>query len=194
MKSKIIGNKIIRNSKIVRSSKVVFCTLLVSMLIFSCFPEGEGSESQEQVAENAEVENIEVESSELDSLELESEEVEDTETEATEGESLVGQYTFQQITASEARELMETEESFILLDVRTQEEFEEEHIEGAILIPVDQIMILTPEQIPDKDILILVYCRSGRRSLDASQQLVDLGYTQVVEFGGIIDWPYEVVR
>jgi len=135
---------------------------------------------------------IEVEEAEevgMDEGELEGAELEPPQLEQPESEN-----TFQQISATEAKEIMDGNESFILLDVREREEFEEGHIEGAVLIPVNQITELAPNVIPDKGTLILVYCRSGRRSLDASQQLVDLGYTRVVEFGGIIDWPYEIVR
>ena len=131
----------------------------------------------------------EIEAEEVEELRLEEEELEQPELEQPELEN-----TFQQISATEAKEIMDGNDFFILLDVREQEEFEEGHIEDAILIPVNQITELAPDLIPDKGTLILVYCRSGRRSLDASQQLVDLGYTRVVEFGGIIDWPYEIVR
>ena len=85
-----------------------------------------------------------------------------------------------------------TGDDIIILDVRTQDEYEESHIPGAILIPNETIGTEMPEQLPDADQEILVYCRSGNRSKQASQALVDLGYTNVVEFGGINSWPYEV--
>ena len=101
--------------------------------------------------------------------------------------------SYEQITANQAKELMEKETGYIIIDARTQEEFDEGHIEGAILIPEYEISQRAEKELPDKDRLILVYCRSGRRSKIASQALVDLGYTNVKEFGGIIDWPYENV-
>ena len=95
------------------------------------------------------------------------------------------------ITAQEAKTIMDTEKGYIILDVRTQEEFDEKHIPGAILIPDYEIEEKAPEMLTDKDQLLLVYCRSGRRSKEAAQALVELGYTNIKEFGGIIDWPYE---
>ena len=87
---------------------------------------------------------------------------------------------------------MDTEDDYVILDVRTQAEYDESHIPGAILIPYDTVATAAEDALPDKDQLILVYCRSGNRSKQASQALVDLGYTNVVEFGGINSWPYEV--
>ena len=105
-----------------------------------------------------------------------------------------GKSTFEQISAKEAKKIMETEEKYIIVDARTESEFAEGHIEGAILIPEYEIAVRAKEELPDKDALILVYCRSGRRSKIASEELVKLGYTNVKEFGGIIDWPYEIVK
>ncbi|MBE0450590.1 MAG: rhodanese-like domain-containing protein [Clostridia bacterium] len=102
--------------------------------------------------------------------------------------------TVNTIDAETAIEMMASGEDFILVDVRTQAEFDEGHIEGALLLPVDQIEALSVEQLPDKDAVILVYCRSGRRSAQASKILVDLGYQSVYDFGGIIDWPGEIVK
>ena len=96
------------------------------------------------------------------------------------------------ITAEEAKEIMDTEDGYIILDVRTQEEYDQGHIPGAILIPDTEIKAKAEEVLTDKDQLILVYCRSGRRSKLAAEALVELGYTNIKEFGGIIDWPYEV--
>ena len=96
------------------------------------------------------------------------------------------------ITAEEAELIMESEESYIILDVRTREEYEQGHIPGAILIPDTEIEAKAEEALTDKDQLILVYCRSGRRSKLAAEALAELGYTNIREFGGIIDWPYEV--
>ena len=96
------------------------------------------------------------------------------------------------ITAEEAKEIMDTQEGYIILDVRTREEYEVGHIPGAILIPNDELEEKAAQMLPDKDQLILVYCRSGRRSKLAAEVLTELGYTNIREFGGIIDWPYEV--
>jgi len=95
------------------------------------------------------------------------------------------------ITAEEAKQIMDSQEGYIILDVRTQEEYDQVHISGAILIPDTQIKARAEEVLTDKDQLILVYCRSGRRSKLAAEALVELGYTNIKEFGGIIDWPYE---
>ena len=99
---------------------------------------------------------------------------------------------YHKITAEEAKERMDSGDDIIILDVRTQDEYEESHIPGAILIPNETIGTEMPDQLPDAGQEILVYCRSGNRSKQASQALVDLGYTNVVEFGGINSWPYEV--
>ena len=100
--------------------------------------------------------------------------------------------SYQQVNAETAKELMDTEDDYVILDARTQAEYDEGHIPGAILIPHDTVMTAAEDALPDKDQLILVYCRSGNRSKRASQTLVDLGYTNVIEFGGINSWPYEV--
>ena len=99
---------------------------------------------------------------------------------------------YMNITAQEAKQIMDSEEGYIILDVRTQQEYEEGHIPGAMLIPDSEIGDRAEAELPDKDQLILVYCRSGRRSKLAAEALVELGYTNIMEFGGIIDWPYEV--
>ena len=101
---------------------------------------------------------------------------------------------YEQISMDEAKKIMESEEDYILLDVREQEEFDEGHIPGAILIPYTEIEAKAGEVLTDKDELILVYCRSGRRSKIASESLAKLGYTNVKEFGGIIDWPGEIEK
>ena len=101
---------------------------------------------------------------------------------------------FLNITAEEARKLMDSEKDRIILDVRSREEYDQGHIPGAILIPDTEIEAKAADLLPDKDQLILVYCRSGRRSKLAAQSLADLGYTNIREFGGILDWPYEVVQ
>lgn len=99
---------------------------------------------------------------------------------------------YRQITGDEAQELMKGESDCVILDVRTPEEFAEGHIPGAICISYDSIPTDTIAELPDKDQLILVYCRSGRRSKIAAEQLVRQGYTNIVEFGGILDWTGEI--
>ena len=99
---------------------------------------------------------------------------------------------YQQISQEEAKRIMDSDQIHIILDTREQYEYDESHIPGAILIPYTEIINRAEEMLPDKDIQILVYCRSGRRSKIAAQSLVELGYTNVKEFGGIIDWIYEV--
>ena len=101
--------------------------------------------------------------------------------------------TYRQISMQEAVEMMEKEESYIILDVRTEQEYAAGHIPGAIVIPNETIGTEEIPQLSDKDQLIMVYCRSGNRSKQASDKLVKLGYTNIVEFGGIIDWPGEMV-
>ena len=102
--------------------------------------------------------------------------------------------SYEHISADEAKALMDSESDYTIVDARTQEEFDEGHIEGAIMIPEYEIEAKAESLLPDKNQLILVYCRSGRRSKIASEALVKLGYTNVKEFGGIIDWPYEIVK
>lgn len=100
--------------------------------------------------------------------------------------------SFQQISQEEAKTIMSTNRDAVILDVRTQEEYNSGHIKGAVLLPVDEITRETAQTvIPDKDTQVLVYCRSGNRSVTASKALAQLGYTQVYEFGGINTWPYE---
>ena len=99
--------------------------------------------------------------------------------------------TYRQVTMDEAVALMQEESGYIILDVRRPDEFEEKHIPGAVNIPNETIGTAEIPALPDKDQLILVYCRSGNRSKQASEKLVALGYTNVVEFGGIIDWTGE---
>ena len=105
-----------------------------------------------------------------------------------------GSATYEQISGAEAKALMDSESGYIIIDARTQEEYDQGHIPGAILIPEYEIADRAEKELPDKDQLILVYCRSGRRSKLAAEELVKLGYTNVKEFGGIIDWEYEIVK
>ena len=101
--------------------------------------------------------------------------------------------TYRQVNMDEAITMMEEDSGYIILDVRTPEEFADKHIPGAINIPNETIGTAEIPELPDKDQLILVYCRSGNRSKQASEKLVALGYTNIVEFGGINDWPGETV-
>lgn len=98
-----------------------------------------------------------------------------------------------QITMEDAAAMMEEETDYIILDVRTEEEYASGHIPNAINIPNEVIGSEEIPELPDKDQLILVYCRSGNRSKQASKKLANLGYTNVVEFGGIMDWTGEIV-
>ena len=100
---------------------------------------------------------------------------------------------YQKITAEQAKARMDSGDAIIILDVRTQEEFDAGHIAGAILIPNETILDEQPALLPDLDAEILIYCRSGNRSAQSANKLLVIGYTNVYDFGGIIDWPYEVV-
>jgi len=102
--------------------------------------------------------------------------------------------SYRQVTMDEAVVIMEEKENYIILDVRTVAEFNEKHIPGAINVPNEAIGAETIPELPDQDQLILVYCRSGNRSKQAAEKLVKLGYTNIVEFGGIIDWTGETVK
>ena len=101
--------------------------------------------------------------------------------------------SYRQITMDEAGTMMERESGYIILDVRTPAEFAEKHIPNAINVPNENIGTDEISQLPNKDQLIMVYCRSGRRSKEAAEKLVKLGYTNIVEFGGILDWKGETV-
>ena len=101
--------------------------------------------------------------------------------------------TYRQVSPEEAAAMMEEETDYIILDVRTQEEYETAHIPGAICIPNETIGTDEIPELPDKDQLILVYCRSGNRSKQASEKLAKQGYTNIVEFGGINSWTGETV-
>ena len=100
---------------------------------------------------------------------------------------------YKKITSGEAKEKMDSLKNVIILDVRTKEEYDQGHISGALLLPNTDIAKKAADALPDKDVPILVYCRSGNRSKSASEDLISMGYTQVYDFGGIIDWPYETV-
>jgi rhodanese-related sulfurtransferase len=100
---------------------------------------------------------------------------------------------YQQITQEKAKKMMQADDGHIIVDVRRQDEYDSGHIPGAIFIPNESIGTEQPKELPDLDQVILIYCRSGRRSKEASQKLADMGYTHIYEFGGIIDWTGEVV-
>ena len=99
---------------------------------------------------------------------------------------------YHRISQEEARNMMDRDDGHIIVDVRRRDEYDAGHIPGAILVPNESIGTLQPEQLPDKDQVLLIYCRSGRRSREAAQKLADMGYTNVYEFGGIIDWTGEI--
>lgn len=99
---------------------------------------------------------------------------------------------YMNISQKKAKEMMENLEEFVLLDARSEEEFFEGHIPGAIVIPHEEVLERAEAEIPEKDIPVFVYCRSGNRSKVAAEALVSLGYSEVYEFGGINTWPYEI--
>lgn len=108
-----------------------------------------------------------------------------------EGPTMAGEY--HKITAEEAKTKMDTE-TVTIVDVRTMEEYQEGHVSGAILVPNESISNEMPESLPDQEAVLLVYCRSGRRSKEAAEKLLAIGYQNVYDFGGIIDWPYDIVK
>lgn len=112
-------------------------------------------------------------------------------TETTKENMTMNDAVYENITAQEAKRIMDTQTGYVILDVRTPEEYDEKHIPEAILIPDYEIHEKAERILTDKNQLILVYCRSGRRSKLASEDLLELGYKNIKEFGGIIDWPYE---
>lgn len=101
---------------------------------------------------------------------------------------------FTSITASEAKHIMDMEKNYTIVDVRNIDEYQAGHIPNAQLVPLPQIADIAEKELPNKEQLLLVYCRSGVRSKKAAGILASLGYTKIKEFGGIIDWPYEVVK
>lgn len=110
------------------------------------------------------------------------------------GDGMFQIFQYKQISQEEAREMMAKEDGHVIVDVRREDEYAQGHIPGAILIPNESIADTPPEELPDHDRIILVYCRSGRRSKEAAQKLADMGYSNVYEFGGIIDWTGEIER
>lgn len=108
------------------------------------------------------------------------------------GDGMVNSY--KQISQEEAAQMMEEDDGHVIVDVRTREEYDEGHIPGAICIPNEEITDTKPELLPDVDQVILIYCRSGRRSKEAAEKLFNMGYTHIYEFGGIIDWTGEIEK
>ena len=108
-------------------------------------------------------------------------------------EDMTDKAAYQKISAEEAYEMMASQE-VVVVDVRTREEYDGGHIENAVLVPNESIGSEMPEALPDKEATLLIYCRSGRRSKDAAEKLLSLGYQNVYDFGGVIDWPYELVK
>ena len=108
-------------------------------------------------------------------------------------EDIPGKAAYHKLSAEEAYEMMASQE-VVVVDVRTREEYDGGHIENAVLVPNESIGSEMPEALPDKEATLLVYCRSGRRSKDAAEKLLALGYQSVYDFGGVIDWPYELVK
>lgn len=108
-------------------------------------------------------------------------------------EDMSDKVAYHKISAEEAYEMMASQKVMVV-DVRTREEYDGGHIENAVLVPNESIGNEMPEALPDKEATLLVYCRSGRRSKDAAQKLLALGYQSVYDFGGVIDWPYELVK
>ena len=114
-------------------------------------------------------------------------------TKADTAEDMTGKAAYQKISTEDAYEMMVSQE-VVIVDVRTPEEYDGGHIPNAILVPNESIGDDMPEALPDKEATLLIYCRSGRRSKEDSEKLLKLGYKSIYEFGGIIDWPYELVK
>jgi rhodanese-related sulfurtransferase len=110
------------------------------------------------------------------------------------GDGMVRTFEYTQISQDEAKQMMGKDDGHVIVDVRRDDEYAQGHIPGAILIPNESIEYEQPEELPDYDQVILVYCRTGRRSKEAAQKLADMGYSQVYEFGGIEDWDGEIER
>jgi rhodanese-related sulfurtransferase len=121
-----------------------------------------------------------------------SNEVEETSINQTQNEGSDNNMTsYEDISPSDAKEKLDSNDNVVLLDVRTEEEYAESHIPKSVLIPVDELENRAESELKDKNAEILVYCRSGNRSVTASEILIDLGYSKVYNLGGIIDWPYD---
>lgn len=110
------------------------------------------------------------------------------------GEGTPENEVYRKISAEDAKKMMDENEDIIILDVRTEEEYQQGHIQNSLLIPDTEIQNKAEELLADKDAVIIIYCRSGRRSENATKELIELGYTKTFDFGGINDWPYETVQ
>ncbi len=176
--------------------KIICCLLIVSMsacLIGACqHQKNTPSVSQPTV-------NSQTESSSADSSLTESSSADSSSTESSSADSSLSESSsakqdplYRQVTQEEAAQMMQTEKDYIILDVRTQSEYNDGHIPKAICIPNETIDTQEIPLLPDKSQLILVYCRSGRRSKEAAEKLAKIGYTNIVEFGGIITWTGEI--
>ena len=108
-------------------------------------------------------------------------------------EDMTDKAAYHKLSAEDAYEMMVSQE-VVVVDVRTRAEYDGGHIENAVLVPNESIGSEMPETLPDKEATLLIYCRSGRRSKDAAQKLLALGHQSVYDFGGVIDWPYELVK
>ena len=175
----------------------------VTEIAFQKETEKESEISSEEMSQT-EVENASESDSEEGTIKAAKEDAESpegtaTETEADTGssseeqnstEKIAGTYT--QISQEEAKKMMARSDGHVIVDVRRLDEYMEGHIPGAILVTNEDIGDVPPSSLPDKDQIILIYCRSGRRSKEASQKLADMGYTAIYEFGGIIDWTGDV--
>lgn len=118
--------------------------------------------------------------------------VTETTFQTSQAETSTAAESYNQITQEQAKEMMQADDGHIIVDVRRQDEFDSGHIPGAICIPNESIENEKPPELPDTDQIIFIYCRSGRRSKEAAQKLFDMGYTNIYEFGGIIDWTGEI--
>ena len=185
---------------------VLLFVLIIAFVLVACANHSTGNPDYENLggysAEDAQADTEASKESSTEDAQSETETPEDdsrseneTDTEDdTAQERTSGLWEYVRINATQAKEMMTDTLEFVLLDVRTPEEFAEGYIEGAILIPHTEIAERAITELPEKNILILVYCRSGRRSEEAARALLELGYTNVYDFGGIIDWPYETTQ
>lgn len=186
MKRKLLIRIKLRNMALLL---LIGCTIFIG----GCGKNNQGKNSSK---ENSNQESNNMENSKQENSNQENSNQENSKKENNREETSMEQETKDFITISqkEAKQIMEEDEDVIILDVRTKEEFDTGHIKNAILLPYDEIHEKAKTEIPDKNGLILIYCRSGNRSKIAAKALVDMGYTNIREFGGISSWEYETVR
>ena len=165
---------------------LTWIVMFLFILMVGCTSPVEEDTSQNQVSQEENIEESTDEVSQGMGKDDTSDEMEDTQ-----DEDVVAVAEYRKITAEEAKEMMV---EGMIVDVRTQEEYDSGHIEGAILVPLNTLLLEDFTALPDKEQVILVYCRSGNRSRSASQILVEAGYTGVYDFGGINMWPDDLVR